>query len=63
MKRAQLTVTDIAERLDTCETTVRRWIKDGRMKATIRCKREGYIVAWEDYVAFMKENPKYAKRY
>lgn len=49
-----LTAKQIAEALNVHPVTVRRWIKEGRLKA-IRPGSRNYRVAKSDFEAFLKE--------
>lgn len=55
----QLSVRDIINDLGVSRITVWKWINQGRIKATIKVKKEGWRIEEEDYRAFLDENPKY----
>lgn len=56
------TVKEISEMLGTSEETVRRWIREDRLKATQESRKQGNVVTEEMLDAFLKESPKYAAR-
>ena len=47
-----LTVHDISIRLNVNSETVRRWIRNGDLKAIQNSKKEGYLITEEDYENF-----------
>ena len=53
-------VKEIAEMLNTNPETVRRWIRDKKLDATIESKKEGHIVYEAAFHEFLKSSPKYA---
>ena len=53
-------VKDIAEMLNTNPETVRRWIRDKKLEATIESKKGGHIVYESALHTFLKTSPKYA---
>lgn len=55
----QLSVKDIINDLGVSRITVWKWINQGRIKATMKIKKEGWRIEEEDYRAFLDENPKY----
>ena len=53
-------VKEIAEILNTNPETVRRWIRNKKLKATISSKKEGHIIYESALQEFLKSSPKYA---
>ena len=53
-------VKEIAEMLDTNPETVRRWIRDKKLDATIESKKGGHIVYESALHEFLRSSPKYA---
>ena len=53
-------VKEIAEMLNTNPETVRRWIRDKKLDATIESKKGGHIVYETALREFLKSSPKYA---
>lgn len=53
-------VKEIAEMLNTNPETVRRWIRDKKLDATIESKKGGHKVSESALRAFLKTSPKYA---
>lgn len=53
-------VKEIAEMLNTNPETVRRWIRDKKLDATIESKKGGHIVYEAALHEFLKSSPKYA---
>ena len=53
-------VKEIAEMLNTNPETVRRWIRDKKLEATIESKKGGRIVCEATLHEFLKSSPKYA---
>ncbi len=53
-------VKQIAELLNTNPETVRRWIRDGKLKAEQASRKDGNTVTEDELVKFIKENPKYS---
>lgn len=54
------TVKEISEMLNTNPETVRRWIRDKKLDATIESKKGGHIVYESALREFLKSSPKYA---
>lgn len=54
------TVKQVAELLSTNEETVRRWIRSGKLGATLTSKKSGNIITVKDLNHFVKTTPKYA---
>lgn len=53
-------VKQIAELLNTNPETVRRWIRDGKLKAEQTSRKDGNTVTEDELARFAKENPKYS---
>lgn len=53
-------VKEIADLLNTNPETVRRWIRDKKLEATIESKKGGHIVYESALQTFLKSSPKYA---
>ena len=53
-------VKDIAELLKTNPETVRRWIRNGKLKAAQESRKGGNTVTEEELNQFLKNTPKYA---
>ena len=53
-------VKEIAEMLSTNPETVRRWIRDKKLEATIESKKGGHIVYEAALQEFLRSSPKYA---
>lgn len=56
-------VKKIAKMLYVEDETVRRWIRDSKIKAHRRSKKEGFIVNENDLLDFIKDKPKYHKMF
>lgn len=54
------TVKEISEMLNTNPETVRRWIRDKKLDATIESKKGGHIIYETALREFLKSSPKYA---
>lgn len=54
------TVKEVSEMLNTNPETVRRWIRDKKLDATIESKKGGHIINEVALRAFLKSSPKYA---
>lgn len=54
------TVKQVAELLSTNEETVRRWIRSGKLTASLTSKKSGHIITAEALNHFVKATPKYA---
>lgn len=52
-------VKEIAEMLNTNPETVRRWIRDKKLDATIESKKSGHRVSEAALQAFLRTSPKY----
>ena len=55
-------VNDISVILSVNPETVRRWIRDGKLKATQDSRKEGNVIFKKDLRAFLKSKPKYGMR-
>lgn len=53
-------VKEIADMLNTNPETVRRWIRDKKLDATIESKKGGHIIYESALHSFLKSSPKYA---
>ena len=53
-------VKEIAEMLNTNPETVRRWIRDKKLDATIESKKGGHMISEPAFRAFLQTSPKYA---
>lgn len=53
-------VKEIAEMLNTNPETVRRWIRDKKLDATIESKKGGHIIYEAALKEFLRSSPKYA---
>lgn len=54
------TVKQVAELLSTNEETVRRWIRSGKLGASLTSKKSGHIITADALNNFVKTTPKYA---
>lgn len=59
---AGYTVKQIAEMLNTNQETVRRWIREDKLRAVQTSRKGGNIVAEAELQRFIKDTPKYATR-
>ena len=50
-----LTVRQVAQRLQLHEETVRRWLRDGKLKGRLLSDRGGYRIAASELTWFMEE--------
>jgi excisionase family DNA binding protein len=50
-----LTVADVCDRLQVHEETVRRWLRDGRLKGIYLGGRSGYRIREKDFVTFLEQ--------
>ena len=53
-------VKDVAKLLGTSEETVRRWIRSGKLKASMDSRKEGSVITEAMLKEFGKTTPKYA---
>lgn len=58
-----LTVKDVAELLNVCEKTVRRWIYSGELRAECQCNKWGYAITWDNLVDFIYGDSKLYEKY
>lgn len=58
-----LSVKDVAELLDVCEKTVRRWIYSGELKAECQCYKWGYAITVDNLIDFVYGNPQTSDKY
>lgn len=56
-------VLDIAKEFDVRKETVRVWIKSGKLKATLKSRRNGYLVTEEDFNEFIASREKESNGY
>lgn len=54
-----LGVRNITNDLGVLNVTVWRWIKEGKIKATMVNRRIGWRIEDEEYARFLEENPRY----
>ena len=52
----------IAKMLNVSEETVRRWIRNGKLKANSKSRKQGNKISIFDLNKFYDQNPKYAKQ-
>ena len=57
MDMEKYTVKQIAQALDTSEETVRRWIRAGKLKASVSSKEK--VISKEDLEDFLNQSPRY----
>ena len=55
-------VKQISEMLDTNPETVRRWIRDKKLKAIQTSRKDGNVVSDADFKRFLKATPKYTRK-
>ena len=53
-------VKEVAKLMNTSEETVRRWIRDGKLKASMESRKKGIIITETMLEEFAKGMPKYA---
>lgn len=53
----------VASMLSIDSETVRRWIRNGRLKASIDSRKGGYLISEDDFKEFLDHNHKYAEIY
>lgn len=56
------TVRDISNRLGVNQETVRRWVRSGELRSTIRSKKEGNAIEEHELERFLDKHPKYANK-
>ena len=54
------TVKQVSQLLKTNEETVRRWIRSGKLSATLESKKGGHTISSESLNDFINQAPKYA---
>ena len=54
------TVKQVADMLNTNEETVRRWIRSGKLEATLTSKKSGNVISSHALNKFIKKSPKYS---
>lgn len=54
MEKQYLTVPEVAEILSVTEETVRRWLRDGRLKGVLLSRRAGWRVRPESVTEMME---------
>lgn len=54
------TVKEISDMLNTNPETVRRWIRDGRLDAIRKSRKEGNVISELSLAEFLRNTPKYA---
>ena len=52
-------VAEIAKLLNVNKETVRRWIRSGQLKSTMKSKRDGNVIDELDLFEFVQTKPKY----
>lgn len=57
MEKEILTIKEVAEKMQVSTRTVRRWIKEGKLKAS-RLGHRTYRVLEEDLISFIKDHRK-----
>ena len=55
------TVTQVSEMFNVDPETVRRWIRNGQLNATLECKRSGFHIDEESVNDFIDRYPKYGR--
>ena len=56
----EYSVKEVAHTLDTDPETIRRWIRDGKLKASQNSRKEGNNISEGELKRFVKSNAKYA---
>ena len=59
MDNVMYSVHDVALLCDVTEETVRRWIRSGKLTATLNSKKEGYVIFDTDLQNFRIDNEVY----
>lgn len=57
-----VTIKEIALICGVNEETVRRWIRSNELKASIRSRKNGYLINKSDLIEFTNKFPKYKSR-
>ena len=52
-------VYEISKMLNVSEETVRRWIRNGKLKSECKSKKQGNVIKRNDLEDFLNNNPKY----
>ena len=60
-KKSTYSVIDISFSLNVDPETVRRWIRNGKLRGHMFSRKEGYLVSEEDFEAFLKTHLKRRK--
>ena len=55
------TVTQVSEMFNVDPETVRRWVRNGQLNATLECKRSGFHIDEESVNDFISRYPKYGR--
>lgn len=55
------TVTQVSEMFNVDPETVRRWVRNGQLNATLECKRSGFHIDEESVNDFINRYPKYRR--
>lgn len=55
-----MTISDISKLLSVNPETVRRWIRNDKLKARYESKKSGYVIFEHDLNDFLDKHPKYA---
>lgn len=55
------TVTQVSEMFNVDPETVRRWVRNGQLNATLECKRSGFHIDEESVNNFINRYPKYRR--
>ena len=58
----EYTVSAVANALGTNPVTVRRWITNGSLKASLHSNKSGYKIHEADLLRFLLKHPKYAHK-
>lgn len=56
-------VKQIADMLNTNPETVRRWIRDKKLRAVQVSRKDGNVITDDEFQRFLKATPKYASRF
>lgn len=52
-------VNELSQIMKIDPQTIRRWVRNGRLRATIGSRKQGYGITKEDLDDFLLKNPKY----
>lgn len=58
----EYTVSEVANALETNTVTVRRWITNGSLRASLQSNKSGYKISDADLLRFLLKHPKYAHK-